>query len=302
MVSLHKVLRKVRSNFQIYHSEFHEKGLSYVISARLKKFSLTRSLYYLFTPNKIRTNNGLLMFIDKQDTVVSEVLLQKASWEPFSTKVFLSQLSKGAGVIDLGAHIGYYTLLAANTVGNTGIVYAFEPDPRNFSLLTMNVSINKFSHVVTENIAVGEKNGFVQLYQEEHNLGDHRIYDSTDNRKSIAVKITKLDSYFSKINPEITVLKMDIQGAEHQALQGMKTLIKNNKNLKIITEFWPEGLEAAGSNAKKFLTELQSLGFTFQIIDEEAKQLRKTSTQILLDSIAEGTLYDTNLLCIRTNR
>ncbi len=301
MDSLQSLKNKILSNIRIYRIEYRKRGLGYVISARLKKFKVTRFVYYLFTPSIIRTKHGLTMMIDKKDTVVSETLLQNGEWEPFTTSTFLDYLSESDIVIDLGAHIGYYTLLAAERVGITGKVYAFEPDPRNFSLLKKNVSVNDFPQVVTENLAVGAENGTVKLYREEHNLGDHRIYASDGKRHALEVNITKLDAYFSSTLPSVALLKMDIQGAEYQALLGMRSLIKKNKNMVIITEFWPEGMRAAGSDPEAFLKELQSLGYTFQIIDEEKKRVKKVTIPSLLHRIADKTLYDANLLCLRAS-
>jgi FkbM family methyltransferase len=91
----------------------------------------------------------------------------------------------------------------------------------------MNIRIKK---------AVSNKTGNIRLYLCEDDIGDHRIYNSYDNHQSIQIEVTRLDDYFKDYNGKIDFIKMDIQGAEDAALQGMLYLLKKNKNLKIITE------------------------------------------------------------------
>lgn len=86
-------------------------------------------------------------------------------FEPEVTEVFLSHVMPGDVVLDIGAHIGYYTVLAARSVGNEGRVIAFEPDPQNYSLLVKNVAKNGYRNVTAVQKAVSWNSGYAQLYQ-----------------------------------------------------------------------------------------------------------------------------------------
>lgn len=140
-------------------------------------------------------------------------------------------------MLDIGAHIDYYALIAAKLVGKKGRVYAFEPDPFNFSLLKKNVKKNKYSNVVLVDAAVSDKQGKIKLFLSAENKGDHRVYDSSDNRKFHIVNAINLDNYFKKYTGRIDVIKMDIQGGEEKALEGMKGVIQKNPTVTLITEF-----------------------------------------------------------------
>lgn len=79
--------------------------------------------------------------------------------EPLATHMFTEHIQPGNTVIDIGANIGYYTILAAQIVGETGKVYAFEPEPKNLTLLKKNVEHNNLTNVVLANKAVSNANG-----------------------------------------------------------------------------------------------------------------------------------------------
>ncbi len=96
-------------------------------------------------------------------------------YEPYETQLILRQTKIGDTVVDVGANIGYYTLLLANKVGKTGKVYAFEPDKINFEILAKNVKENNLENVVMINAAVGKKEGKLKLHRSEENFGDHKL-------------------------------------------------------------------------------------------------------------------------------
>jgi len=115
-------------------------------------------------------------------------------------------------VVDIGANIGYYTLIFARLVGEQGRVFAFEPDPANFSLLAKNVAVNNYHNVELIQKAVSDQTGNARLYLSPKSTVDHRIYSSNDNRKFIDVEAVRLDDYFLDNNGKIDFIKMDIQG------------------------------------------------------------------------------------------
>ena len=150
--------------------------------------------------------------------------------------------------MDIGANIGYYTLIFARLVGETGRVFAFEPDPANFALLKKNIETNGYHNVVLEQKAVSSTTGSLKLYISEDSAGDHKIYDSGEARQFIEIEAVSLDDYFSHKDGAVDCIKMDIQGAEWAALQGMSTLLSDTINMKLFMEYWPDGLEDFGAN------------------------------------------------------
>jgi FkbM family methyltransferase len=240
---------------------------------------------------------GYKFFIDRIDFMVFSYLLEDKVYDLLETDLVKSQINKDDIVIDIGVNIGYYTLIFAGLVGESGRVFAFEPDPDNFVLLNRNVKENKFENVVLINKAVSDKNGKTRLYLSENNKGDHRIYDSGESRKSIMVETVCLDEFLKDYKDKINFVKMDIQGAEGNALKGMAGLIKNNKKIKILTEFWPTGLNNFYFDSKKFLEILEDCSFNFYDI-LKVGLIKITKDELLKKYPADKTNY-ANLFCIK---
>ena len=247
-------------------------------------------LYQCFKPSDIVLIDvqGSKMYVDSRDTGVASSLLKWGSHEGYETELFKKLIKKGTVVVDVGAHIGYYTLLAARLSGEKGKVFAFEPDPYNCVLLEKNVQVNGYNNVIIEQKAILDRCGAVKLFLSLHNLGTHRIYDFHDGRKWITVEGITLDEYFGNRDDKVDVVKIDIEGAEMAALLGMDRVIKANENLKMFIEFSPRRITQAGFSPREFLNKLLEYGFKLYIIDEQ----KKVTKQTCLDEVME--------LCSRT--
>jgi len=252
------------------------------------------SLFSLFRPGKV-TVLGHVVWLDDKDTLE---LGTHGVYEPFETNLFLKEIKPGQTVVDVGANIGYYTLLAARLVGPEGKVYAFEPDPTNFALLQKNVEANGYTNVVLSTHALSHRNTKAKLYLNPANRGDHRIYDSGVGRETVPIDTVTLDSYLGKKARKVDFIKMDIQGAEPLALEGMKRTIKANKGLKLITEFSPDSIKLCGSDPKKYLAALTALGFKLSEISEKEKKLTTTTPVRLMKKNWSDEAY-TNLFGIK---
>ena len=212
---------------------------------------------------------GSKMYVDSRDIGVTPYLLEWGFYEKYTTALFKSLVKKGMVVVDVGANVGYYTLLAAHLVGDEGKVFAFEPDPYNFSLLCKNIEINGYRNVIPVREAIFSKSGKVKLFLDKNNLGGHSLSEANvDISGSITIEATSLDDYFKNIDGKIDVVKMDVQGLEMDVLEGMTNTINQNDNLQIITEFWPMGLRNSGSSPAGFLNKLIKCGFTLHQIEQ----------------------------------
>ena len=238
---------------------------------------------------------GHKMFLDSKDSLCLSI---NGVYEPFETELVKKEIKKGDVVLDLGANIGYYTLIFAKLVGKRGKVFAFEPDPTNFSLLKKNVEINGYKNVELVQKAVSNKTGKIKLYLCEDNKGDHRIYNSHDGRQSIEIEAIRLDDYFKNYNGAVDFIKMDIQGAEGGAIQGMFNLLKKN-NVKIITEFWPIGLKRFGIDSEECLKLLIEFGFKLYEVNEREKKIKPVNVPKLLEVYTPKKENCTNLLCLK---
>jgi FkbM family methyltransferase len=232
------------------------------------------------------------------DRWISAPLLRGQPYEPFETELLLGHRHPGDVVLDVGANLGYYTLLFARHVGPTGKVFAFEPDPDNFSLLQENVARNGYDNVVLVRKAASDYSGMAQLYRSADNQGDHRLYDTDGKRPSVAVESITLDEFFAGYSGPIHLVKMDIQGAEAAALDGMMRLLRRCGPVTLATEFWPLGLRRAGSSAERYLYQLAKLGLRLFHINEPRRAVVAIDSQRLLHDLPEEEEAFTNLLCL----
>ena len=160
-------------------------------------------------------------------------------YEPIETEIVKSNVKKNDIVIDVGANIGYYTLLMAK---NEAIVFSYEPEPQNFELLKKNVILNDFSsNVKLYNKAVSNFNGNSKLALAAHTTGQHKLGTNRFGNETIDVEVIKLEL------DKIDFAKIDVEGDELHVLQGMKALPN-----KMLVEFNSINLEESGSNYKDF--------------------------------------------------
>jgi len=201
--------------------------------------------------------NGFRLLIDQEDSLG---LASGAIFEP-DTLDALKRLTKtGDHVLDVGANIGYFTLVLASLVGPSGRVFAIEPQSENFRRLSENVHNNNLQNVSTSHIAVGESEGTSSLYLSNYNGGMHRLYKSvccTDTSETVLVKT--IDSIVQ--NTRISLIKIDIEGYEYFALKGASNCLANNPDINIVTEYCPASAIEAGASPLCFLEYLEQMQF-----------------------------------------
>jgi FkbM family methyltransferase len=283
------------------------------LGRKLKRTRLARTLYGAlyrsFQPAGTVTANvaGLTLRLDPGDLIVTRPMLVYGTWEPFETQVFLSLLEKGMRVVDIGANIGYYTLLAARAVGQTGRVYAFEPTPRIYELLCQNVQANGFSNVVTIQKAVANRSGTARLYLDRNNAVN-RLSPALEREGSVEVEVVTLDHYFAHSTAPIDVLKMDIEGSEPLALGGMADVLKRIPEIAIFTELNPFRISELGGTAEGYVAALRAQGFRIFFLDEEhhvALPLDPQHAPALIERLMRAgrrAAEEVNLLCLRGER
>jgi FkbM family methyltransferase len=218
---------------------------------------------------------GCVLYLNPTDPVLSPAVAFGV-YEPYEQKVFKEFCKPGATVVDVGANVGLYTLIAASAVGSSGQVIAIEPHRQSFQFLQQTISKNQFHHVVAFNVAAGDSRRQITLFTTDENKADSRIYGDGISRQEITTDMVDLDSLLDQNGIEnVQLIKMDIQGAEALAVRGMKKTIARNPDLTIFTEFWPWGIQEAGGSPIEFLYGLQEAGFNLHAIDEDKEQLLK---------------------------
>jgi FkbM family methyltransferase len=194
----------------------------------------------------------------------------KAYADRAERRLLAANLSEGSVVVDAGANIGIYSRFLAKCVGNSGIVHSFEPSPDNFAHLRN--AVRNLPNVRTNQEAVGDMTGEQLLYTSRALNVDHRTYAVEDeSRDTITIRSIRLDDYF-KPGERVDLIKLDIQGYELRALRGASRVLKDNPRIKVLFEFWPYGLRAAGVSPESLLEFLEKNGFTVMTFDGELKR------------------------------
>lgn len=195
---------------------------------------------------------------------------------PDYLKVMQDNIKEGNTVLDIGANIGYYTLLMSKMVGRSGKVYSFEPEPKNFEILQKNIQLNNIENVVLSNLAMSDKSGkaFMEL---SNDSGQHRLSES-----GIEIQTTTIDEYFKDV--KIDFIKMDAEGSEGRIFKGMKQRLPP----PLITEFYYKLLD----NPIQFFSDLAN-SYNLYDIRDGLKLVKKD--EFLLKYRDHGA---TDLLCL----
>lgn len=205
-------------------------------------------------------------------------------------KIVINSIKNGQTIIDVGASIGIYTIFFAKMVGNTGKVYAFEPEPRNFELLKKNIKINGFKNVILENKAVSNVSGFVKI-EIANNIANHRI--TSDNSKTtFDVPSVSIDDYFKDKSEKIDFIKIDTEGYDGYVLLGAKDTISKNNFIQILTEFHVKFMREAGLEPIDFLQILKK--FKMKIIDLANGEL---VDETYIKNFDKMDYYSSNFFC-----
>lgn len=242
---------------------------------------------------------GSLLKLDENDSL----FLGSHDYEEYETKLVIGLVRAGDVCVDIGAMIGYYTMILANRSGPTGRVYAYEPDPVNFDLLNHNAATNGYAHVFTTRALVGASSGKGQYFPAPSQYkGDNRAYATAD-RPGVDIDVVALDDV---ITEPVDIVKIDVQGYEGHVLAGMSEVIARSPRLMMLVEYTPTTLKEAGTDPGDLLATLTGHGFSlFEIREEEKRVVGADASSLLARSKDEsGDLWMgyTNLLCTRGPR
>ena len=239
----------------------------------------------------------------RPDQYISGNLLRDKIWEPFETKIFCRLCQHGDVVADLGANIGWYSVIASRLVGPTGRVFSFEPDSTNLVLLTKNVlGSGHAEQIEIRDVALAERESSSRLFLSDYNLGDHRLFDDGTPRDSVVVKVSTLDAQFANSPRRPTLLKSDTQGSEARILRGASELFADGWRPILIMEFWPYGLINSGDDPLELFEKLESFGYELYELTEENPTLntltRERMRVRLMSHISPQSKNFVNLVCL----
>ncbi len=216
-------------------------------------------------------------------------------YEPFTREVFAHHCKPGARIMDVGAQFGIYTVIGARRSPG-GQVVAFEPEPNNFALLCLNARINRVADRIScHELAVGDSAGEADLYVYQGS-DSHAFYRHPEAlvKEVLRREVVAADDFLGATRFDL--IKLDIEGHEPFALEGMKKTLEASDDVVLICELAPEYLRRAGVDPCDYLAQLRSLGFEPRVIDEDRKLVRPLEKDFL-ESGPPGRAV--NLLCKR---
>lgn len=208
---------------------------------------------------------GMTMRVVANDNGPGLYLTATGAYEPYETSLFLSRIKRGDTVCDVGAHVGYYTLLGSKSVGDHGRIFAFEPVPDNQSLLQQNLTDNGCTNATLVPHAVSDSLGITKLTINPLSSGDHSIAKNQSG-KTIDVSTTTIDAYVAATKYKPSLVKIDVEGAELLVFAGMKRALASERLKTVFIE------ASSQKNADVIVKSLTSHAFRIFLINEIAKQ------------------------------
>lgn len=263
------------------------------------------------------------MVVDDDDRDISRQVREHGWYvdEAFEASVFEAQLRPGMTALDLGANVGFYTLLARGVVGETGRVAAFEPFPRSAELIEASVAENGYTNVAVVRAAAAERDGRATLHLSPNFASEHSLLDiphgaAPPEGPTLEVDVVTVDTALERAwgSRRVDFVKMDVEGSEWRVLEGMRGVLAESPRLTLMTEFWPYGFRAAGTTPEAYLRALDELGFRLRHIDVERREVYPVTVDEMVDltrrnearphdynPVMDGWAWGwyTNLLCTR---
>jgi FkbM family methyltransferase len=195
-------------------------------------------------------------------------------------------------VLDLGAHVGYYSRLFSGLVGPKGKVYAFEASPENQTMLRRNLDSPRYANVEVVPRAICDREGTVKLFVSPGHSNHSLIPGFTAAETVLEIPSISVDAFVAQRGIQaLDFVKMDIEGAETMALNGMRETIRNSPGLALLVECNLLSLETLVSTPAKFMALIEGLGLW-------PSAILKDATLGPLPDVADIDLY-VNLLCVK---
>ena len=211
------------------------EGLGAAIYNKRKRDWLRARKEYLDEPKRTL---GFRIFLDPEDMSDISALIATSGWPNLPVTCLLSAvLRPGMNVVDVGANLGFYTLLAANAVRESGRVWSFEPEPHNFQLLMKSIRANNFHGVEPVQMALSDDSGIDKLYLAPASEPNAHTLSQDRGMGSLEIQSTSLDEFWqARGTGRMDLLKVHVFGDEPIVLRGSRRVLQASR-LMIVTRF-----------------------------------------------------------------
>jgi FkbM family methyltransferase len=232
-------------------------------------------------PSEIVAYDSITMELDLQEFVQQYIYFNV--YEPHVKWLLRSLLEPGKSFFDIGAHVGYYTLLAAHAVGPKGVIHSFEANPGTFELLSKNVRRNDFGRILLNRVALTDMNGEVRFCIDEIRPASSSLSGKgADRLTELSVPSVTLDSYIeSNSVTMLDLIKIDIEGGEVRVFRGgQETLSRFRPD--IVGEFSKEMMTRESTGEQEMIGLLKSL--RYQAFTLRGNRLRPIGIERIYDT------------------
>lgn len=246
----------------------------------------------------VDVTEGFSLYLRAGHSLIGDAIRATKQYEPHVAERLNELLTPGCTFVDVGASIGFYTVLGSRRVGANGRVLAFEPGPQNLTLLYLNIHRNKLGNVDARPLAISDRSGFL-LYNREGDNGQIAPFDGGTDRLALSdlVRSETLDDTLAG-EERIDVIKVDVEGAEGLVFRGAEKVLRQ-KRPRLVFEFSPPSLEATSQQTGAALFDyLESLGYRFEMISPDPARGEAVGGAAILNRFASGGSEHFDLLAV----
>lgn len=253
--------------------------------------------YLLTEPPPVASTSGLIlvedadvgpMLVDAGDVGVGQWIRCAQTWEPNEGRFLRAFLNPGLNAIDVGANIGYFTLLMSRAVAPAGSVLAVEAEPENFRLLRANVERSGLANVDLLPVAAHRAPGLMSVTRNQSNQGGTHVVGPAGGRIAWPVQAVRLDDVLDP-DAAIDFVKIDVEGLDHAVVQGLeKTLGRWHPVL--LVELNPVAIELHGESVQEALHLYRELGLEIRLLGGDALRLQQDSSMDLAELLPDNLI------------
>ena len=266
------------------------------------KFSIMKSIFKKFffrgdNPNSgdniksgipfVANVYGVKMELNPNEYIDSSIY--NGTFETDTIKAFEKLFKKDDVFFDIGANVGFYSLLAAKYLGAKGKIIAFEPTQYGYNKTLRNVSLNTFENIIVEKIALSDTNGEKEMFFNSSWPIDNKFDQKEKSNELLAFET--LDSYVERNNiKKINLIKIDVDGFEYKIMKGAKQTLKNMAPV-LVLEICGYTLKRNGDSVAELINFLKELGYRF-FSEKQFKPFQNLQAEVIDNPILETSSFN----------
>jgi FkbM family methyltransferase len=229
--------------------------------------------------------------IDRPRDIIQKHILFQGYFEYYESRFVRDSLALGQVFLDIGANVGWHSLLAAQRVGPTGRVIACEPVSTTFGRLKRNILINNFRQIEPYQFGLSDRDAELNIFECEYdNSGAHSLHSPGSAAPIEKVKVRNGDQFLDELDlRRIDLCKIDVEGAEVEVLNGLTVTLSERRIKKLLIEINPDGLKRSSHSADELIDLVRSRGFVLRDL--------RTGNEVRNAQDAFGRLNFVGLLC-----